>query len=146
MIQQWLTPQANNAGATRNQAPPPLALLASLTVGITFIPRLLLEEKENKPLRGLLVAPVLFAGILVSKLLVVLSFQLATASVVLLILAGFASTVSHRVLFVVLGACLSLSSGLLFGSGFNPVRSAGTVPGLLAFVDIISGIFAGQSG
>lgn len=124
----------------------PLALLVSLMVGVTFIPLLLLEEKERKTLRMLMVAPVSFTDILVGKLLVVLVFQLTTTSVVMLIMGGFTGAVALVVVYVVLGAVLSLSSGLLFGSLFNSVQSAGTVSGLVAFVYIISGIFVGQLG
>jgi ABC-2 type transport system permease protein len=124
----------------------PLALLASLMVGITFIPLLLLEEKEKKTLRMLLVTPASVADILVGKLLVVLVFQLAITSVVRAILGGFTGAVPFVLLYVSLGACFSLSSGLLFGSLFSSVQSAGTVSGLVSFVFIISGIFVGQLG
>jgi len=139
-------PATENAGAILKLVYLPLALLASLMVGITFIPLLLLEEKEKKTLRMLLVAPVSFTDILVGKLLVVLTFQLTTTSVVLLIMGGFTGAVPLVVLYVVLGAGLSLSSGLLFGSLFNSVQSAGTVSGFIAFVYIISGIFVGHLG
>lgn len=92
------------------------------------------------------VIPVSFADILVGKLLVVLVFQLAITSVVLAILGSFTGAVPLVVLYMILGACFSLSSGLLFGSLFNTVQAAGTVSGLVSFVFILSGIFVGQLG
>jgi len=50
------------------------------------------------------------------------------------------------VLYLVLGTVFSLSSGLLFGALFSSVQAASTVSGFVAFVYIISGIFAGQLG
>jgi ABC-2 type transport system permease protein len=112
-------------------------LLLSLTVGTTFIPLLLLEEKEK---------PASFDDILAVKLLMVLVFQLAMTSMVLAILDGFSGAISLVVLYVYLGACLSLSLGLLFGSLFNSVQSAGTVARLVSIVYIVSGIFVGPLG
>ncbi len=52
-------------------------------VGITIIPLLLLEEKEKKTLRMLLVTPCSFVDILVGNPMVALVFQLATSSIAL---------------------------------------------------------------
>lgn len=139
-------PSTKNAGVIFKQVYSPLALLVSLMVGITFIPQLLLEEKEKKTLRMLLVTPATFADILVGKLLVVLVFQLAITSVVLAILGSFTGAVPLVALYVILGACFSLSLGLLFGSLFNTVQAAGTVSGFVSFVFILGGIFVGQLG
>lgn len=139
-------PKTSNAGAILKLVYLPMALLASLMVGITFIPQLLLEEKERKTLRMLLVSPASFSDILVGKLLVVLVFQLATTAVVLAILGGFTGEVPLVVLYLVLGTIFSLSSGLLFGALFSSAQAASTVSGFVAFIYIISGIFVGQLG
>jgi ABC-2 type transport system permease protein len=94
----------------------------------------------------LLITPASFVDILVGKLLVVLVFQLAITSVVLAILGGFSGAVPLVVLYVLLGACLSLSLGLLYEYMFNSVQSAGTVAGLVSIIYIVSGIFVGQFG
>ena len=139
-------PTTSNTGVILKLVYLPMALLASLMVGITFIPQLLLEEKERKTLRMLLVSPASFSDILIGKLLVVLVFQLATTAAVLAILGGFTGDVPLVVLYLVLGTIFSLSSGLLFGALFSSVQAASTVSGFVAFAYIISGIFAGQLG
>ncbi len=139
-------PSTQNAGVILKQIYAPLALLASLMVGITFIPLLLLEEKEKKTLRMLLVTPASFVDILAGKLLFVLVFQLAITSVVLAILGSFSGSIPLLLLFVVLGASFSLSTGLLLGSLFNTPQAASTVAGLFAVIFIVSGIFVGQLG
>jgi ABC-2 type transport system permease protein len=59
----------------------PLALLVSLVVGTTFMPQLLIEEKEKKTLRMLMVTPASFEDVLFGKLLVVLVYQLVLTAV-----------------------------------------------------------------
>jgi ABC-2 type transport system permease protein len=135
-----------NAGAILKQVYSPLALLVSLMVSTTFIPLLLPGEKEKKMLRMPLITPASFGDILVGKLLVVLVFQLAMTSVVLAILGDFPGAAPLVVLYVLIGACLSLSLCLSFSSLFNSVQSAGTVAGLVSIVYIVSGIFVGPPG
>jgi ABC-2 type transport system permease protein len=77
---------------------------------------------------------------------VVLVFQLPITCVVLAILGSFSGAIPLVILYVILGACFSLSIGLLFGSLINSIQSANTVSGLVAFVFIISGVFVGQLG
>jgi hypothetical protein len=84
--------------------------------------------------------------ILVGKPPAVLVFQLAMTIVVLVILKSITGSISLVLLFVVLGACFSLSTGLLFGSMFNTVQAASTVAGIIAFICILSSIFVGQVG
>ena len=69
----------------------------------------------------LLFNPTSLVDILVDKLLVVLVFHLAIISVGLAILGGFSGAVPLVVLYVLLGACLSLSLGFLYGSQINSV-------------------------
>ena len=135
-----------NTGVLLAQVYTPLVLLLSLTVGTTFIPLLLLEEKEKKTLRMLLVTPASFRDILIGKLLIVLVFQLAITCVALLIQGGFSGEVPLVVFYVLIGACFSLSLGLFFGSVFNTASAAGTVSGFVAIVYILGGLFVGQLG
>ncbi len=139
-------PTSNKAAVILGQAYTPLALLVSLMVGTTFIPLLLLEEKEKKTIRMLMVSPASFSDILAAKLLVVLVFQLAITSAALAILGGITGNVPLVLLFVLLSAFFSLSLGLLFGSLFNTATAAGTVAGFVSFVYIIGGIFVGPLG
>jgi ABC-2 type transport system permease protein len=139
-------PSNENAGVILEQVYTPLALLLSLIVGTTFTPLLLLEEKEKKTLRMLLVTPASFNDILVGKLLVVLVFQLAITCVVVAILGGFTGEIPLVLLYILLGAFFSLSLGLLFGSLFNSVQTSGTVAGFISLIYILGGIFVGPLG
>ncbi|MGE5250664.1 MAG: ABC transporter permease [Bacteroidota bacterium] len=139
-------PSTEDAGVILGQIYTPIVLLLSLTVGTSFIPMLLIEEKEKKTLRMLLVTPASFRDILIAKLLVVLLFQLAITSIVLAIQGGFSGQVALVVLYMILGACFSLSLGLFFGSVFNTTGAAGTVAGLVSMIYIIGGIFVGELG
>lgn len=138
--------KTGKAGIQLNLVYLPLTLLLSLTVGTIFIPNLLLEEKEKKTLRMLLVSPATFRDILIAKLLVVLVFQLAMTCVVLVIQNGFTGAVPLVLLYVLVGACFSLALGLFFGSVFNSTASAGSVGGIAAIVFILGGLFVGQLG
>jgi ABC-2 type transport system permease protein len=137
---------STKTGALLAQVYSPLVLLLSLIVGTTFIPLLLLEEKEKKTLRMLLVTPASFSDILIGKLMIVLIFQLAITSVALAIQGGFSGDVPLVVFYVLIGAFFSLSLGLFFGSVFNTASAAGTVAGIVAIIYIVGGLFVGQLG
>jgi ABC-2 type transport system permease protein len=139
-------PSSTSTESLLAQVYTPLVLLLSLTVGTTFIPLLLLEEKEMKTLRMLLVTPASFMDILTGKLLIVLVFQLAITSVALAIQGGFSGDVPLVVFYVLIGAFFSLSLGLFFGSIFNTASAAGTVAGFVALIYILGGLFVGQLG
>lgn len=139
-------PSSTSTGVLLAQVYTPLVLLLSLIVGTTFIPLLLLEEKEKKTLRMLLVTPASFMDILAGKLLIVLVFQLAITSVALAIQGGFSGDVPLVMFYVLIGAFFSLSLGLFFGSIFNTASAAGTAAGFVALVYILGGLFVGQLG
>jgi ABC-2 type transport system permease protein len=141
-----INPSPNKVSVILGQVYTPLALLLSLMVGTTFIPLLLLEEKEKKTMRMLMVSPASFSDILAAKLLVVLVFQLAITSAALAILGGISGNVLLVLVYVLLSAFFSLSLGLLFGSLFNTVTTAGTVAGFVSVVYILGGLFVGTLG
>lgn len=124
----------------------PMALLVSLVVGITFMPQLLIEEKEKKTLRMLMVSPVSFEDVLIGKLLVVLVYQLVLSGVVLVIQKAFTGQVGLVVLYTVLGGVFSVALGLLIGSVFNTVSAASAVEGPVIGIFILAGIFVGPLG
>jgi ABC-2 type transport system permease protein len=131
-------PSSTNTEDILGQVYTPLILLLSLPVGTSFI-LLLLEEKEKKTLRCLLVTLASFRDILIAKLLVVLFFQLIITRFVLAIQGGFTSALPLIIIYVVIGACFSLSLGLFFGSIFNTVSSAGAVSGIVSIISILGG-------
>src|SRR5262249_54422012 len=108
----------------------------SLVVGVTLMPGLLIEEKEKKTLRMLMVSPASFGDVIVGKLLAVLGFQLAMSSLVLTIMRGFTGNVPLLVLYMLVGSCFSLALGLFFGSVMQTTGAVGPVAGLasLAFI------------
>jgi ABC-2 type transport system permease protein len=139
-------PSKTNAGAEMRGVYVPLALLVSLIVGTTFVPQLLIEEKEKKTLRMLMVTPVSFGDVLLGKLLVVLVYQLLLTGVVLAILGAFTGQIALVLLYALLGGCFSLALGLLFGAVFNTVSAAAAAAGPVIFIYIIAGIFVGPLG
>jgi ABC-2 type transport system permease protein len=124
----------------------PFALLVSLMIGTTFMPQLLIEEKEKKTLRMLMVSPVSFEDVLLGKLLVVLAYQLILTGVVLAIQDAYTGQVGLVVLFAVLGSFFSVALGLLLGSVFNTVSAANAVSGPIMIVYILAGMFVGPLG
>lgn len=124
----------------------PIALLLSLVVGTTFTPQLLIEEKETKTLRMLMVSPASFEDVLLGKLLVILAYQLALTGLTLAILGAFAGQIGLVILYAVLGGCFSLALGLLLGSAFNTVSAAAAVEGPVIIIYILAGLFVGPLG
>jgi ABC-2 type transport system permease protein len=124
----------------------PLAALLSLSIGTAFVPQLLIEEKERKTLRMLMVSPASFSDILIAKLLVVLVYQLVLTGVVLAVMGAFTGHFGLVVLYALLGSCFSLALGLLFGSAFSTVSSATAAQGLVIFVYVLAGLFVGPLG
>jgi ABC-2 type transport system permease protein len=124
----------------------PLGLLVSLIVGMSFMPQLLIEEKEKKTLRMLMVTPVSFEDVLVGKLLVVLVYQIGMAGIVLGIQQAFTGQVGLVILYAVLGGLFSVALGLLIGSVFNTVSAATVVEGPIMMFFILAGIFTGPMG
>jgi len=139
-------PASSNAGVALGEFYMPLTLLISLFIGTMFIPTLLIEEKEKKTLRMLMITPASFLDVLVAKLLVVLAYQLALTFVVLAIQEAFTGQVGLVVLYAVLGGCLSIAIGLLLGAAFDSMTAASGVAGFVIVVYIVAGIFIGPLG
>lgn len=123
-----------------------ITLMVSLTVGFSLMPGLLIEEKEKKTLRMLMVTPASFTDVILGKLLVVLGYQLLLSFVALTIVNGFTVQAPLVLLYMLLGACLSLSIGLLLGGLFQTASAAGAIGGLISFIYIIPVVFDGPLG
>lgn len=113
-----------------------LALLTAIGVGISLVSTLLVEEKEWKTLRMLLVSPASLTDIVVGKLLVGVTYQLLVSLAVMALLHGFVGNLPLVLLFVLLSTAFGLSLGLLAGSVFQ------TTSGLGGFLSIVSALFA----
>jgi ABC-2 type transport system permease protein len=146
LVTALVNPSSDDAAVILTQVYVPITLLLSLIIGTTFVPQMLIEEKERKTLRMLMVTPASFEDILLGKLLVVLVYQIILTCVVLAIMSSFTGQIGLILLYVVLGACFSLALGLFFGSAFNSLSAATTVSGLVILLYVISGIFVGRMG
>jgi ABC-2 type transport system permease protein len=124
----------------------PLALLVSLVIGTTFMPQLLIEEKEKKTLRMLMVTPTSFEDILIGKLIVVLAYQLILTGVVLVIQNAFKAQGGLVMLYALVGGIFSVAVGLLFGAVFNTISAATAAEGPVLMIYILAGIFVGPLG
>ena len=118
-------------------------VLTSLYVGTTLVPGIMVEEKEKKTLRMLMVTPTSFTDVVLGKLLVGLVYQILLTVIVLTINSGFSGQISLVLLFALLGACFSVSLGLLAGSFFQTTGSAGAFSGIVSFIYIIPVFFVG---
>src|SRR5712691_6031076 len=118
-------------------------LLYSLIIGIAFVPGLLVEEKEKKTMRMLMVSPASWSDIVLAKLLVALVYQLLVSAVVLAIQSGFVGQVPLLLLFTLLSSCFSLVLGLLFGTIFQTNGTLGNFVRLISLAYILPSLVLG---
>ena len=136
-------PTVSNFARDYSQRYAMAGLLYSLTIGIAFVPTMLIEEKEKKTLRLLMVSPASWSDIVLSKLLVALVYQLLISSAVLLIQGGFSGQVPLLLLFTLLSACFGLVIGLFFGCICQTNGTLGTFVGLMSFAYTLPALVIG---
>lgn len=142
-----INPPSNmNIGVDLGKSYAATSLLVSFLVGSALMPGLLIEEKEKKTIRVLMVSPASFNDIVLGKLLIVLVYQLILSGIVLAIQGGYTGQVALVLLYALLGSCFGLALGLLFGCIFQTTAAAGGVGGIVGFIYILPGIFIGQLG
>ena len=139
-------PAIANFGASLGLIYSVAGLLVSFIVGTSLMPGLLIEEKERKTLRMLMVTPASFTDVILGKLLIVLVYQLLLSGIVLAIQGGFTGQISLVLLYTLLGSCFSLALGLLFGGLFSTTGAAGGASGILTFIYILPILFTGTLG
>lgn len=139
-------PPTTNVGSVLQNAYSGIALLVSFMIGTSLMPGLLIEEKERKTLRMLMVTPASFTDVIMGKLLAVLIYQLLVSLLALAVIGGFMGQIPLVLLYTLLGACFSLALGLLCGGIFSTASAAGAVGGILSLIYIIPGLFAGPLG
>jgi ABC-2 type transport system permease protein len=122
------------------------ALLSSFFVGMAVAPGLIIEEKEKKTLRMLMVSPASWADVILAKLLVALVYQFLLALVVLGIVKGFTGQVPLVLLFALLGSLFSVALGALAGSIFKTQAASGAFSGLGVFIFITPLFFSDLLG
>jgi ABC-2 type transport system permease protein len=123
-----------------------LALLTSINVGISLVSTLLVEEKEKRTLRLLLVSPATLTDVALAKLLVGVVYQVLLSLVVLALLHGFVGNLPLVLLFVLLANCFGLALSLLAGSIFHTTSGLGGFLGIVGLLFIIPTVFASPLG
>ena len=136
-------PSTSNVGDLLGTYYGAVSLVISFIVGLSLVPGLLIEEKERKTLRMLMVTPASFTDVIMGKLLVALGYQLVLSLIVLFIQSAFIGQIPLLLLYILLGSCFSLMLGLLLGSIFSTASAAGAAGGLVFFIYIIPAVFAG---
>jgi ABC-2 type transport system permease protein len=122
------------------------ALLSSFFIGMAVAPGLIIEEKEKKTLRMLMVSPASWADVISAKLLVALVYQLVLSLVVLVIIKGFTGQVPLVLGFTLLGSLFSVALGALAGSIFKTQAASGAFSGLGVFIFITPLFFSDLIG
>jgi ABC-2 type transport system permease protein len=130
------TPQITLGGVYTN-----LVVPISFGASIAILPGLLIEEKEKKTLRMLMVSPASFADVLIGKVIVVFVYQMALTMTVLALFGAFTGNVPLLLLYSVCGALLALSVGFLIGTMLETAGAAGSLEAVASFAFIIPSIF-----
>ena len=123
-----------------------IVLPISLLVGLTLMPGLLIEEKEKKTLRMLMVSPASFADVVLGKVVVALGCQLAVSLIVRAVIGGFVGNTPLILLYTLLGGSFAVVVGLLLGSVLQTASAAGGLEIPIIFAFIIPGIFIPLAG
>jgi ABC-2 type transport system permease protein len=121
-------------------------MLSSFFVGMAVVPGLLIEEKEKKTLRMLMVSPASWADVIAAKLLVAFCYQLLLSVVALAIAKGLTGQIPVVLLFAVLGSLFSVALGALAGSIFKSQGASGGFSGIAVFIFILPIFFSDQIG
>jgi ABC-2 type transport system permease protein len=120
-----------------------LSLLMSFLMGTSLISSLLVEEKEKKTMRMLLVSPASYADVVMGKLLVSLGYQLVLSGIVLIVMHGFTGNIAALLFMLLLSSCFALTLGLLIGSLLRTTTAQGGIIGALSLVFVYPALFAG---
>ncbi|HET8846670.1 MAG TPA: ABC transporter permease [Ktedonobacteraceae bacterium] len=117
--------------STLNTVYPVVAIMFSLYTSLLLVPTLLIEEKEKKTIRMLMVSPASFTDIVLGKSLVALIYQLifTLALLGIVVMGGHSGNIALLVPFILLGSGLYLALGLLFGCIFKTTTAANGVGG-----------------
>lgn len=123
-----------------------MGLLTSISVGISLVSTLLVEEKEKKTLRMLLISPASLPDVVLGKLLVGLVYQFLLSLVVMVVLQGFVGNLPLVFLFVLLIASFGLALSLLAGSIFRTTSGLGGFLGVVSLLFVIPAVFSSSLG
>jgi ABC-2 type transport system permease protein len=116
-------------------------MMALSMVGVMTIPYLLVEEKEKRTLRALLVSPASFTDVALAKVATGLCYTIATALLMLALNGGFRGNVPLVLLVVVLTGLTMTQIGLLIGGVCRNLMQVGTWA-TVAFVPMMLPVIA----
>jgi ABC-2 type transport system permease protein len=124
---------------TLNTVYPVIVIMFSLYPALLLVPALLIEEKEKKTIRMLMVSPASFTDIVLGKSLVALGYQLILTLTLCVIAAmgGRTGNIALLVSFILLGIAMSLALGLLLGCILKTTSAATNIGGGFGSVLII---------
>ncbi|HEX8995875.1 MAG TPA: ABC transporter permease [Ktedonobacterales bacterium] len=123
-----------------------LALLTSISVGISLVSTLLVEEKQRKTLHMLLISPATLTDVVLGKLLVGVVYQLILSVVVMALLHGFVGNLPLVLLFVLLITGFGHALSLLAGSVFHTTSGLGGFLGIVSLLFVLPAVFASPLG
>ncbi len=122
------------------------ALLISFLFSMSIVPTLIIEEKEKKTLRMLLVGPVSWGDIIMSKMLVGGVYHLMLCLVIYLLMGGGAVQLPELIFFIGLSIVFTMALGVLIGVIARNSSVAGTIGGIISFTFILpvfsTGVYA----
>lgn len=118
-----------------------LVVPISFAAGLALLPGLLIEEKEKKTLRMLMVSPASYTDVLIGKVVVVFVYQIALSLTVLALFGAYSGNAPLLLLYVLCGIVLALTIGLLVGITLNTAGAVGGPITVAAFAFIIPAIF-----
>ncbi|MBO0794428.1 MAG: ABC transporter permease, partial [Ktedonobacteraceae bacterium] len=118
-----------------------VALECSFLFALSCISTLLVEEREKKTLRMLIVAPVTMADVVMAKLLFGLAYQFVMTVIVLAIMGGVTGNLPLLLLFLLLNTCFMLVMGIWAGITFQTTAALGGCNGILGLFFIFPGMF-----
>ena len=118
-----------------------LVVPISFVAGISLLPALLIEEKEKKTLRMLMVSPASYTDVLIGKVLVVFVYQVALSLILLALFGAFSVNASLLLLYMLCGVILAMSVGLLLGTMLETAAAASGLMSVAIFAFIIPAIF-----
>lgn len=123
-----------------------LALLTSISVGISLVSTLLVEEKQRKTLHMLLISPATLTDVVLGKLLVGVVYQLILSIIVMALLQGFVGNLPLVLLFVLLITGFGHALSLLAGSIFHTTSGLGGFLGIVSLLFVLPTVFASPLG
>ena len=108
--------------------------ISILTIGMSLVPLLMIEEKERHTIDALLVSPASYGQIVLGKALAGIFYCTVAALVVYVLNISLLATVWVALIAVLAGALFTVSVGLLLGVLFEQQANMNMVMGLLLMV------------